>query len=68
MLRVKNNLVNSSTTRRDEFMIEQPRSKAAKYQKQRCHSGSPLAGIQPRMKRLWIPAQQTAGMTYRGMI
>ncbi len=34
--------------------------------KERCHSGSPLAGIQPLMKRLWIPAQQTAGMTNLG--
>ena len=35
--------------------------------KQRCHSGSPLAGIQAFMNKLWIPAQQTAGMTNKGV-
>jgi len=32
------------------------------FNKLRCHSGSSLAGTQSLMKRLWIPAQQTAGM------
>ena len=47
--------------------MNNPAAKLRGIKIQRCHSGSPLAGIQSRMKRLWIPAQQTTGMTNKGI-